>query len=146
MHRRIRSFTAIVVSVVALAGAAASPALAAVPNPTMSSSCANGVIYSEAPDIHWLDSRWAVQYRFRIQRYTSAGWQAYYTSPYRWHYASDWQAPGWYQTAAPGNTYMRTIVDQYYYYNGVYQGSRVTVPYHSSAAYVLATTGHCRTN
>ena len=146
MYKQIRSLTAAFVSVVALAGAAASPALADVPNPTMSAYCGDGYINSEAPDIHWLDDRWTVQFRFRIQRYTSAGWQAYYTTVYRFNYANVWQSPGWYLTLAPRNTYMRVIVDQYYYFSGVYQGYRATLPHHSSEAYRLGTAEHCRTN
>lgn len=146
MSNRRRNLTATIASLLALCGATASPALAAVPNPTISAHCGNQYVSAEGPDIHWLADPWTVQFRFRVQRYTTTGWQSYFTSGWRQASGSDWYAPGGYSTGAPANTYMRVIVDQYYYYNGAYQGFRATLPHHDSEAYLLPTTEYCRTN
>src|SRR4051812_7541560 len=123
MHKRSRRIIATAVTVLALGGLASSQALAGTLDTSMNAFCGNGYVSAEGPDIHLFQYGWADQYRFRVQRYTTAGWQAYYTSVWRTSYSSDTFSPGSYSLAAPAHTYMRVIVDQSFYYYGVYQGA-----------------------
>jgi hypothetical protein len=155
MRSRIRTAVATAVSLVVLSAVAAGPASAAVPDPNLYARCAYRSVAAESPDIHWLVNGWAVQYRFRVARYTTAGWQSYYTSGWRTSDSTDqnadpWAAnfsppSTWYTLSAPDATYMQVTVDEYFYFNGVYQGYRYRLPDHSGVIY-SGSKAYCRTN
>jgi hypothetical protein len=153
--RRIRTAAATALSLVVLGAIAAGPASAAMPDPSLYARCSYRTVQAESPDIHWAVAGWAVQYRFRVARYTTAGWQSYYTGVWRWAYSTDansdpWGAnfsplPAWYGVSAPDATYFQVTVDEYFYFNGVYQGYRYRLPDHSGVIY-SGSKSYCRTN
>jgi hypothetical protein len=149
LRRRLAALVLVLAGVAGIGTVTATSASAATaPGGTLAANCNVRSISAEAPTLQWAAAGWAVSYRFRVYEYNSSGWvlrqlypsTGYLTTRSGWGMGNDVFT----FSARSGYAY-NVSVDEYWYFNGVYQGYNYQSEIHSTAgAWVSTSPTWCR--